>query len=135
MNDKYTGSDIHIKSPLLEKLDNFWFYYKIPVIVALVVAFILSVCIVQSCSKEKEDVSVMYAGPYLYSASEFGRVQGELNSVMPADFDGNGTFLQSSGYLDSSIITQEPTNLAGDLWYCVCGKLSAVFQVESFHRF
>ena len=105
MNDKYTESDIHIKNPLLEKLDNFWFYYKIPVIVALVVAFILSVCIVQSCSKEKEDVSVMYAGPYLYSASEFGRVQGELNSVMPADFDGNGE--KCTGLVTYQVMTEE----------------------------
>ncbi len=90
MNDKYTESDIHIKSRLLEKLDNFWFYYKIPVIVALAVVFILSVCIAQSCAKEDEDVTVMYAGPYLYSATELERLRGELNSAMPADFDGNG---------------------------------------------
>ena len=90
MNDKYTESDIHIKSPFLEKLDNFWFYYKIPVIVALVVVLILSVCIAQSCSKEREDVTVLYAGPYLYSGAELERVRDEFNSVMPADFDGNG---------------------------------------------
>ena len=105
MNDKYTESDIHIKSPLLEKLDNFWFYYKIPVIVALVVVFILSVCIAQSCSKEKEDVIVMYAGPYLYSASEFERVKGELDSVMPADFDGNGE--KCTGLVTYQVMTEE----------------------------
>lgn len=90
MKEKYTESDIHIKSPCLQKLDNFWFYYKIPVIVALVVVLILSVCIAQSCGKEKEDVTVMYAGPYLYTSTALEGVRAELNLVMPADFDGNG---------------------------------------------
>ena len=90
MNDKYSQSDIHVKSPLLEKLDNFWFYYKIPVIVALAVLLILTVCIAQSCGKEDEDITVMYAGPYLYSATELEDFRAELNAAMPADFDKNG---------------------------------------------
>lgn len=105
MNDKYTESDIHIKSPFLEKLDNFWFYYKIPVVITLVVALILTVCIVQSCSKEKEDVTVMYAGPYLYSAVEIERLCEELNSVMPADFDGNGE--KVTGIVTYQVMTEE----------------------------
>lgn len=90
MNDKYTESDIHVKSKLLEKLENFWFYYKIHVLVAAFVIFVLSVCFVQSCSKEESDVTVLYSGPYLYSAVELEGVREELNAAMPSDFDGNG---------------------------------------------
>jgi hypothetical protein len=90
MNDKYTESDIHIKSKFVEKLDNFWFYYKIHVIVAVFLIFVFSVCFVQSCSKEESDITVLYSGPYLYSATELEGVRNELNTAMPSDFDGNG---------------------------------------------
>ena len=91
MSDKYTESDIHIKGGFWEKLDNFWFYYKLHIIVAVFVIFVLSVCFAQSCSKEKSDVTVLYSGPYLYSAVELEGVREELNNVMPIDFDGNGS--------------------------------------------
>jgi len=90
MEDKYTESDIHIKSPFLEKLENFWFYYKIHTIVVLFIAFVLIVCVAQSCSKENADVKVMYAGRHYFTSEELETVRAELNSVLPKDFDGNG---------------------------------------------
>ena len=90
MKDKYTESDIHVKNKFIEKLDNFWFYYKIHVLVAVFVVFVLTVCFVQSCSKEESDVTVLYTGPYLYSSTELEGVREELNAAMPSDFDGNG---------------------------------------------
>ena len=89
MNDKYTESDIHIKNPFIEKLDNFWFYYKIHIIVALFITFVLTVCIVQSCSKESADVKVLYAGRNDVRAV-VEDIRNELNGVLPSDFDGNG---------------------------------------------
>lgn len=92
--DKYRESDIRIdeenKSEFQKKLENFWFYYKIHVIVALFVVMVLSICIAQSCSKQSEDVLVMYAGPMYLDAEAVEAVREELNAVMPVDFDGNG---------------------------------------------
>ncbi len=93
-NEKYTESDIRIneenKSELQKKLENFWFYHKIHVIVAVFIVMVLSVCIAQSCSKKNEDITVMYAGPHLFTPEEVEVVREELNAVMPSDFDGNG---------------------------------------------
>jgi len=71
MNDnKYTESEIHIRGTFAEKLDHFWFYYKWHTLIALFVAFVLIVCISQSCTKQENDVNVLYAGPYMYSDAE-----------------------------------------------------------------
>lgn len=90
MSDKYTKTDIHIKSPWLEKLDNFWFYYKTHTLVIAFVVLVLSICIVQSCSRESEDMSVLYAGPVSFSPEAFELVKDELNGALPADYDGDG---------------------------------------------
>ena len=90
MNDKYTESDIHVKSKLLEKLDHFWFYYKIHTIIIAFVVLVLSVCIVQSCSRESTDVSVLYAGPLGYTPESFELVKNDLSEAVPGDYDGDG---------------------------------------------
>lgn len=105
MNDKYTESDIHVKSPFIEKLDNFWFYYKIHVIVIAFVVLVLSVCIVQSCSRESEDVLVLYSGPSSFSPSAFELIEDELSSVLPADYDGDG--VKNAGLVAYNVMSEE----------------------------
>ena len=105
MNDKYTDSDIHVSGKLAEKLDHFWFYYKWHTLVAIFIVFVLTVCIVQSCTKTEYDVTVLYAGPYIYSASEVDVVIEELNSVMPRDFSGDGE--KNTGLVTYQVLNQE----------------------------
>lgn len=105
MNDKYTESDIHVKSPLLEKLDNFWFYYKIHTIVAIFVVLVLSVCIVQSCSRESEDVSVLYAGPAGFTPAAFDMIKDEISTVLPSDYDGDGE--KNVGLISYHVMSEE----------------------------
>ena len=90
MNDKYTNSDIRLDGERLEKWDNFWYYNKWKVIAGIFVAIVLAICIFQSCSRTKYDATVLYAGPYAYTAEEKEAVMSELASVLPRDFDGNG---------------------------------------------
>lgn len=105
MNDKYTDSDIHVNGKFAEKLDHFWFYYKWHTLVAIFIVFVLTVCIVQSCTKTEYDVTVLYAGPYIYSASEVDVVIEELNSVMPRDFSGDGE--KNTGLVTYQVLNQE----------------------------
>ena len=105
MNDKYTESDIHVKSPFLEKLDNFWFYYKAHVLVIAFVMLVLSVCIVQSCSRESEDVLVLYSGQASFSPSAFELIEDELSGVVPADFDGDG--VKNAGFVAYNVMSEE----------------------------
>lgn len=81
MNEKYTDSDIRLHGKLFERLDNFWYYHKWHVIAIAFIAFVLSVCIVQSCTREVHDVDVLYAGPYTYTASGREAATTELSRL------------------------------------------------------
>lgn len=90
MSDKYEDREIRAEGRFFEWLDNFWFYHKWHVIGALFLVFVLAVCFFQSCTREKPDVAVMYAGAYHYSANETLTVKDELEGVLPKDYNEDG---------------------------------------------
>ena len=64
MKDERTpAGEIRVSSPLLKKLDNFFYHYKWHTVVALFLTVAILVCCFQTCSKEEYDIEVMYAGP------------------------------------------------------------------------
>ncbi len=71
------------------RIDNFWYHYKWPVIALIVFGLIFGICIAQSCTKETEDIVILYAGPHLLTANELASVKEVMAGVMPYDFDGN----------------------------------------------
>ena len=47
-------------------LDNFWYHHKWATIAALFLVIVLTVCVLQMCSREeKGDITVVTAGPYI----------------------------------------------------------------------
>ena len=70
--------------------DNFWYHYKWPVIGLVVGLIIFAVCIAQSCSREEDDLVLLYAGPKLLSAQEQAQIEEVMTGVMPSDFDKDG---------------------------------------------
>ena len=60
-NNKEYG-EVAMKSPFLEKLDNFWYYYKWHTIVAIFVIVAVLVSSLQMCSRKTTDIHVIYAG-------------------------------------------------------------------------
>ena len=60
-NDKEYG-EVAMKSPFLEKLENFWYYYKWHTIVAIFVIVAVLVSSLQMCSRKTTDIHVIYAG-------------------------------------------------------------------------
>ena len=59
--------DVKISSPILTKLENFWYHYKWHTIAAVFVLVVAIICLVQ-CGKQVEyDVYVMYAGGETFS--------------------------------------------------------------------
>ena len=90
MKDKYNESDVTIKSPFLSKLDNFWYYHKIHVLVSVFVIIVLSVCIAQCSSREPEDITVLYAGPASFMPEQYAAIRDEIGNAIPIDYDGDG---------------------------------------------
>ncbi len=90
------GSDVELKSPILEKLSNFWYYYKWHTIVALFLVIVFTVCALQMCTRVGTDVYIMYAGNAGISrGSENGDIP-EYNRLLDIiasraeDHDGDG---------------------------------------------
>ncbi len=89
-NDKqYTGG-IAVKGGFAAWFSNFWYHYKWVVIGVVVALVIVLVCTLQMCSKKKEDVVIVYAGPNYLSQTELANVAELFSKIMPRDFDGNG---------------------------------------------
>ena len=87
MDDK---REIKIESKTFRKLENFWYYYKWHTIVSLFLAFVIVVCTVQACSREKEDIRIIYAGGSYVEGEYHREISKALSSVLPEDFDGDG---------------------------------------------
>ena len=62
-NEKISG-EVKVTSPFTEKIENFWYHYKWHSIAAVVVVAIITVLILQTCSRVSYDGYVLYAGPY-----------------------------------------------------------------------
>ena len=91
MEDKISAVDIKENSKFLKWLDNYWYHYKVPTIIVLFVVFVLLVCTLQMCSTDdKQDITVLYSGPFLMTGSEHENVRNVLNYVMPEDFNEDG---------------------------------------------
>ena len=62
-NKNTYGADVKMKSPMLEKLENFWYYHKWKVIIILFFSIVFAVGIMQMVNKEDPDASVVIAAP------------------------------------------------------------------------
>lgn len=90
------GEGIEIKSPLIEKLSNFWYYYKWHTIAILFLVIVVTVCVLQMCSRVGTDVYIMYAGNgHISRGSEDGDIPkyNKLLDIITSraeDNDGDG---------------------------------------------
>lgn len=73
-----------------KRFDNFWYYNKWKVIIAIAAVFIITICTVQMCTKVDPDVGIVYAGNYNLAETEYANVQHVLNGVLPEDFNKDG---------------------------------------------
>ncbi len=99
-NEKTYTEGIKVKSKFAKWLDNYWYHYKWITLGAIFLIVVIIVCTVQFSEKEKEDITLLYAGPTHLTASQTSAIQSVFNTVMPADFDGNGEkYTAIVGYL------------------------------------
>ena len=87
---QYTEGISVEQNKFLKWFDNFWYHYKWPTIGIAFALVVLLVCTLQTCTKEKEDITILYAGPYLMNNEQYATVNNIMNNVLPEDYDGNG---------------------------------------------
>jgi hypothetical protein len=91
-------------------LDNYWYHYKWQTILALFFTIFVSVAIGQMLTKVDDDVVILYAGPYQPNANETREISNALQSVMSADFNGDG--VKSAQILSILLMTEDQIQTA-----------------------
>lgn len=103
--DKTYTEGIQIKSKFAKWFDNYWYHYKWITIGVVFLLVVLLVCFFQATEKEKEDVTILYAGRYQLNVREADAIRGVFNAVMPEDFDSNGE--KYTGVVEYQIYSKE----------------------------
>ena len=100
-------------------LDNYWYHYKWPTIVAIFFVLVFTISIVQSCSTERNDIIVTYAGGAYLEDSDRASIETVLSSSLPEGFSGQDS--PKSGFSSYFVLTkeqilelQEETDFNGD---------------------
>ena len=104
MKDKEYTEGISLKGGFWGWLENFWYHYKWHTIGVAVLLTVVIVCTAQMCSKEGNDVRIVYSGSAYLSDSEAESITQIFEHVMPSDFDGDG---KKSAELSSFYILTE----------------------------
>ena len=110
--DEKIGGDVEIRTPLVAKLENFWYHYKWHSIVIFFLVITVTVASLQMCTKTNYDVHILYAGNHEIekistdgnSTTPFSTTLGSLGRVIP-DLDGDGEI--HVNLLDLFIMTPE----------------------------
>lgn len=115
-DEKMKAWAIQVDNRFVRWVSNFWYHYKWHVIIITFFVTVFLICFAQCSSNEKDDLSVLFAGPKVLSAEEKQGLIDALNDVMPRDFDENGTkmtgFLTFVNYSEQDLQTAYDQALA-----------------------
>lgn len=88
--EKLPDGGIDLSSGAGGKLSNFWYYHKWHLLIAVFVVVVLLVCILQGRENNKEDVSILMAGPYKVTQTEQKAMEAALSALLSEDYNGDG---------------------------------------------
>lgn len=102
-------SEVKVRFPLSERVENFWYHYKWHTVVAIILIITVTVASLQMCSRTTYDMYVMYAGGsdvrmtgYDGESSDFERLHSAtLRFVSDIDGDGERNLSMLNLYLPS----------------------------------
>lgn len=76
-----------------KKFDNFWYHNKWKVIIIGFFVIVFTVCTLQFCQKQEQDLYIMYAGPKTLGRAYTSALKTAINEVIPdRSGDGEGSF-------------------------------------------
>ncbi len=88
--EKKPSGEIVLRGKFFSWLENYWYHYKWITIGVAFAVIVLLVCLLQTCSREKKDTVLVYAGPTYLSVEQSEQICMALEAALPYDFDGDG---------------------------------------------
>lgn len=102
-------------SKLKSKLENYWYHYKWHTLIVLFFVVFITIMAAQMCSKESDDIYVLYAGPVSVTSEQRIEIESAFSQLMPKDYDGDGK--KSVDFLDILLMTDEELRVAYENGY------------------
>jgi len=87
---KEADTEVVIDNKFFKCVENFWFYHKWHLLIALIAVVLVFIVVDQITVREKDDIVILTAGPYKPSATQTVAIRDALASVIPSDFNGDG---------------------------------------------
>lgn len=87
---KLDGSDISIDNGFIRWHENFWYYHKWHLLIALFVVFVIILCITQMTGNEKSDTAILMGGPYYPNTEMRNNMYAAFEEVLPEDYNEDG---------------------------------------------
>ena len=84
-NEKYEDRNIRTEGGFLKKMEDFWFFHRGKVIVAVILMLVLALFISQIVGRRNSDVMIAYAGPAYISGATQSSVQDLLTEIVGND--------------------------------------------------
>lgn len=69
---------------------NYWYYYKWPVILISFFVGVLLFCFLQAETRERADAYILYTGPHFFEMGEKASLESAFSQNMRDDYDGDG---------------------------------------------
>ena len=69
---------------------NYWYYYKWPVILIAFFVGVILFCTLQSETQEETDANILFVGPHLFETGEKTTLENNLSNVLKEDYDDDG---------------------------------------------
>ena len=88
---------------IISWLKNYWYFYKWPVIIVTFFVVALVIMLPQVFSNIDYDITVLYAGPYIFQLGEKEQMEDILRQMMPGDYNKDGK--KEALILDMTIMT------------------------------
>ncbi len=97
----------HQKMTLKQKIENYWYHYKLHTILGAFILFVIIWGTVSAIGRTGDDISIGYIGEHMYTQEEAEGVCAKLSAFLDMDLDGNGkcdiTLVQYQHYTDEQI--------------------------------
>lgn len=83
------GEELRPQSPLLKKLENFWYHYKWHTILSVFALVVALVCILQMCGRDRVDLQLLYGGSMALEGEQIQKMESTMCGLID-DYDQNG---------------------------------------------
>ena len=102
-----TGTELSPLKKALKWLDNFWYHYKWPVIIAAFFITVFTVCTVQLITRESYDLYVRYVGNAVITETQYKDMENSLEKI-GGDVNGDGE--KAANFAQVAYVSDNETN-------------------------